>query len=412
MALQFSKKLCVRKEPERGCLAKWTTPAPKDTCPILQLPSEVRACIFNYIFDEANLTYKLPQGWNERDLTEAKCFVRWPDYKKKLSFLKACKLFEAEALSLIQVKSATFDSEDPAPCPVSYPVAQSGASNNPIHPSRWNSCPQEIPLPLSRVCPHLREVNTDPEMLVPLLNNTTDLLSLFPKLKTIRVTQRLPGFDHRHHHHQSQQQPHRAGPLELRESLENPVTRRELICHSLRQRHLCQLSKYQSPEASPNPSPGPDNRSASASRLRNQQRFHKLVIILEYARVLTNNQVSILVDVTADFTSSNNYNYNHSHQHQHQQPPSPAPSATTQIQTQTHFPQPIPQPIPDRDRDPVSYPVRRAVSSLRYTHGWPARNMEALAVDLWSQHMETAIKTKWTETVALTEAERQGERRR
>lgn len=218
MSLRLSSKLCGRKEPERGCLARVTCSAPKDSSPILHLPSEIRACIFNYIINDVDLIYRCT-----RDFESFQCVASWSDYNRKLSFLQVCKLFRAEAWTLIQVKSVTFEK------PEDQFTSNVDANSQPL-PEKFG--PQEVPLPLSRVQPHLREIRLDPTTLVLMLE--TDFLSTFPKLQQIRVTQR----------HISE----RRG-AEFRAKLDDPLERRDILRKQLELRHCYQYftSRFDKP---------------------------------------------------------------------------------------------------------------------------------------------------------------------
>lgn len=201
MSMRFSTKLCGRKEPERGCLAKITCSAPKDSSPILHLPPEIRACVFNYIIGDVDLVYRCAQ-----DFTNFQCVASWSDYNRKLSFIQVCKLFQAEAWTLIQVKSVTFERAKDTTT-----WSKDGAHGLPrLIPDKFG--PQELPLPLSRVRPHLREIRVDPTTLTWMLE--TNFLSTFPKLQRICVFQTY-GLERR--------------GTEFRQTLEDPLERREIL---------------------------------------------------------------------------------------------------------------------------------------------------------------------------------------
>ncbi len=178
MTLRFAGKLCQRKEPERGSLARLNEmTAPKGRSPILTLPAEVRACIFKYLIDDVDLTFKFTKSFDM-----SSCTASWPDYHQNLAFLRTCKLFEAEALNLVHVQAVSIEI-DPPPDP------------NPINPKTAKlfakykgSEPQPIPLRLEAVKPHLIQLSIDSRYTLGYLLGT-DLLDSFPKLRIVRIKQ-------------------------------------------------------------------------------------------------------------------------------------------------------------------------------------------------------------------------------
>jgi len=178
MTSHFSDKLCQRKEPERGSLAKASEKrAPKGRSPILSLPAEVRAYIFQYLLDDVDLTFKCSKNFDT-----SSCWASWPEYHKKLAFLRACKLFEAEALNLVQVQAIAIEIDPPSdPNPVNPETAKLFAKYK-------GSAPQPIGLRLETVRPHLIQLSIDSKYTLGYLLNT-ELLDSFPKLRIIRIKQ-------------------------------------------------------------------------------------------------------------------------------------------------------------------------------------------------------------------------------
>ena len=177
----FAGKLCIRKQPERGCLRKTEIKAPKDCTPILQLPSEVRAVIFKYLVDDSDLLFKFDKSFNS-----SSCWARWPEYHRNLSFLRVCKKFEAEGLALVQVESISME-VDPPPDPnliTAEPKKQELIS------MLKRSKPQPIALRLDNVRPHLKQLTIDARYTLSYLLDT-DLLDSFPKLRSVRIRQTL-----------------------------------------------------------------------------------------------------------------------------------------------------------------------------------------------------------------------------
>ncbi|KAK5942620.1 hypothetical protein PMZ80_005185 [Knufia obscura] len=180
MTFSFSGKLCQKREPERGSLARTSAMlAPKGCSPILKLPAEVRACIFKYLVDEVDFLFRF-----SKFLDTSSCWASWPEYHQNLAFLRVCKLFEAEALNLVQVRAITIEIHPP-PDP------------NPINPKTVKlfakykrSEPQPIALQLETVRPHLVQLSIDSRYTLGYLVNT-NLLDSFPKLRIIRVKQTL-----------------------------------------------------------------------------------------------------------------------------------------------------------------------------------------------------------------------------
>jgi len=177
MTLKFTGRLCQRKEPERGSLAKTSeVSAPKEYSPILTLPAEVRACIFKYLIEDVALTYKLPET--------SSCWVSWPEYHHNLAFLRACKLFEAEALTLVQVRAVSIEvNPPPSPSPVNSKAAKLFAKYK-------RSEPQQIALRLETVRPYLIQLSIDSRYTLGCLLGT-EILDSFPKLRIIRIKQSL-----------------------------------------------------------------------------------------------------------------------------------------------------------------------------------------------------------------------------
>lgn len=271
MSLRFSTKLCGRKEPERGCLAKITCSAPKDKSPILLLPPEIRACIFNYIIGDVDLVYRCAQ-----DFTNFQCVASWSDYNRKLSFLQTCKLFQAEAWTLIQVKSVTFEKAKDEPFVFSHTNIDGELfSKIPrLLPDKFG--PQEVPLPLCRVRPHLREIRVDPNTLTWMLE--TNFLSTFPKLQRISVFQTY-GLERR--------------ATEFRQNLEDPAERRDIL-----NKQLDLLYTY----------PNLTNKfnkviTKKIGRCRYSQRL-RLREILDCAKRETN--LPIVLDVTTEYNGPGN----------------------------------------------------------------------------------------------------------
>lgn len=204
----ISGRLCPKQEPERGCLKKVCeiTP-PKDSTPILSLPPEVRACIFKYLIDDVDLTFKFSKSFENPT-----CWAKWLEYHRNLSFLKVCSLFEAEALALVQVEAISIEI-DPPPDPNLATPAEPKPT-----PSRFLcSAPQPIALTFSHVRPYLRQLSIDARYTLGYLLDT-DLLQSFPKLKTIRVKQTLWPRD---------------WEFGFREKLNNPKIRQKLIKESV-----------------------------------------------------------------------------------------------------------------------------------------------------------------------------------
>jgi len=172
-------KLCPQQDPERGSLAKYSqTNKPVSSTPILTLPPEVRASIFAYLLDDVDLIFKFSKCFNS-----STCQTRWQD-DKKLAFLKTCKLFEVEALNLVQIHYITIEVHLPLESGTPIPSTPIEKSKNVL---RWRP---KIALPLDRVRPHIQQLNIDARnALYHLLQ--TDILGTFAKLHTVRIKQTL-----------------------------------------------------------------------------------------------------------------------------------------------------------------------------------------------------------------------------
>lgn len=327
MSMRFSTKLCGRQEPERGCLARITCSAPKDSSPILQLPPEIRAAIFNYIVGDVDLVYKCT-----RDFTNFHCLTSWSDYNRKLSFLQVCKLFRAEAWTLIQVKSVTFErSKDD-----SVYGSRDGIAR--LIPDKFG--PQEIPLPLCRVRPHLREIRVDPNTLTWMLE--TNFLSTFPKLQRISVYQTY-GLERR--------------GTEFRQALDSAPERREIL-----RKHLDLVHTY--------PELARKFNKTITKKLNYCKYAHRLRLneILDCA-VRETHGLPITLEATTEYCDR--------------------PSRGTQCV------------------EPV-YPILANVSSVKMVVQWNSKQIESVDVNMWNQPMEMAVKSKYTERIALTEDEMKG----
>lgn len=146
--------------------------------PILSLPPEVRACIFKYLLDEVDLIFKF-----SKDFNSSSCHARWQD-GKKLAFLEACKLFQIEALNLVQVHAITIDLNS-LPNPNTTTTEKHGEKKKYAF-----SRQPKMALSLEKVRPHLRQLTINAKHALYCLLRT-DILGTFPKLRTIRIKQTL-----------------------------------------------------------------------------------------------------------------------------------------------------------------------------------------------------------------------------
>lgn len=175
-----STKLCPRKEPERGCLKRTEAPAPKESCPILTLPSEIRAEIFKYLLDDVGLTFKFCESF-----ISSSCWATWPEYHKNLSFLRVCRLFEQEGTKLVQIESIKVELKAPPEC---HHSTQTEPKRLAAAFSR--SSPQSIDLSFETIRPHLKTITIDAKYALSRLLET-DLLEQFLKLQNVRIAQTL-----------------------------------------------------------------------------------------------------------------------------------------------------------------------------------------------------------------------------
>lgn len=172
-SLLFSaSRICAQKEPERGCLKKLQHPAPKDCCPILFLPPEIRACIFKHLLDEVELTFDFMS--DSEDSTA--CYTTWSQYRNNLSYLQVLEKFERETLDLVQVEAVRI---------VYNPFdlhKRLGGFGGPTR--RAGRMP--VSLRLENVRPHLRQITLDGRYSLSRFLDS-GMLKSFPKLKAIRV---------------------------------------------------------------------------------------------------------------------------------------------------------------------------------------------------------------------------------
>lgn len=205
----FVGKLSPRRPPERGSLKRCseTTSPPKNSTPILSLPPEVRACIFKHLMDDVDIIFKF-----DKDFTTSSSWAKWPDFNRNLCFMKACKIFEAEALALVQVQAISIEVDPPPDPHLSSP-------NNPAPTySKFSaSVPQSLGIRLETVRPHLRTLTIDARYTLNYLLET-DLLETFPKLQILRVRQTLWPRDHEYNYREALNQKSRQQLL-IKESL-------------------------------------------------------------------------------------------------------------------------------------------------------------------------------------------------
>lgn len=171
-------KLCPQRKPECGSLARVNKPPRSmSSTPIFTLPPEVRAYIFAYLLDEVEIVFKFSKAFDR-----STSYARWQS-GKKLAFLEACKLFKAEALHLVQFHAITIELEA-----LSEPKTTT-SPNAPAERTRYAFWRQsEIPLPFEKIRPHVRQLTIDARYaLYHFLK--TDMLSSFPKLRSIRIKQ-------------------------------------------------------------------------------------------------------------------------------------------------------------------------------------------------------------------------------
>ncbi|KAK5099140.1 hypothetical protein LTR70_001290 [Exophiala xenobiotica] len=178
MTFHFSGRLCQREKPERGSLAKVSENGPpKGHSPILSLPAEVRAYIFKFLIDDVDLIFRFSKHFDT-----SSCWVSWQEYHQKLAFLRACKLFEAEALNLVQVQAIGIEVD---PLPDQNSVNPETAK---LFAKYKRSVPQPIGLRLETVRPYLIQLSIDSRYTLGYFL-ATDLLDSFPKLRFIRIKQ-------------------------------------------------------------------------------------------------------------------------------------------------------------------------------------------------------------------------------
>lgn len=180
MTFNFAGKLCQKKEPERGCLARpYPVAPPKNSCPILDLPAEIRAQIFEYLISDDELLFRF-----SKVIDECSCWSGLPEYKSNLAFLEACKLFEAEALALVKVRFIRIRVEQAPEEPSKNPKMAALLKKH----QRPTLC--DSALSLGHVRPHLKQLSVDSKHTLPRLLET-NLLDNFPKLRHIQINQEM-----------------------------------------------------------------------------------------------------------------------------------------------------------------------------------------------------------------------------
>lgn len=180
MSFNFAGKLCQKKEPERGCLARpYPVAPPKNSCPILDLPAEIRAQIFEYLISDDELLFRF-----SKVIDESSCWSCLPEYKSNLAFLEASKLFEAEALALVKVRYIRIRVEQ---APEESPKNPKMAALLKKH-QRSTLC--DSALSLGHVRPHLKQLSVDSKYTLPRLLETS-ILDNLPKLRHIQINQEM-----------------------------------------------------------------------------------------------------------------------------------------------------------------------------------------------------------------------------
>lgn len=196
-------RICAKQEPERGCLKKIQHEPPKDCCPLLSLPPEIRAAIFKYLLDEVELTFNVTPG--EEDNTT--CYANHSQYRSNLSYLQVLRKFEAETLDLVRIQAARIVCEE----------SLDNKRNGRLEGTTRYSRPISLPMQLNNMRPHLKHLTIDGSFSIKRLLDS-DVFDSFPKLTTIRVATTLAS---------------RKCHSGYRESLNNPRTLDHLVQESL-----------------------------------------------------------------------------------------------------------------------------------------------------------------------------------
>ena len=214
MDFRFPEKMCRRKEPERGSLGRNYELSTSKGCSLfLLLPTEIRIRIFEYLVDEVDLIFRVPEY---PEYVNASCWVSWAEYRQRLSFLATCRLFEEEGLTLVPVRAISIEI-DPQYGP--GPISSREAKLIKKFKNYKRSGPMPIGLRLEIVKPHLVQLSLDSKYTLSHIL-TTNLLDTFPKLRTICVTQTLQS---------------RAIDSIYKDTLKTTPVQREIINESLRE---------------------------------------------------------------------------------------------------------------------------------------------------------------------------------
>lgn len=313
---RFESQLCQQRAPERGCLARPKASKPRsNSCPILDLPVEIRVEILGHIIDTDQLFFLLQPNPSQKYF-----WSTTPEYRKNLACLKVCKLFEAEVLSFIKVRSLRLEIE-----------RNDGLLGDRNEESRipYRRHDLAVPLSMGHLKSHLEEIILIGNHTLPQLLDA-QILDCFPRLKRLVVHQNTDSA---------------ARMYNFPEKYDTKIKQHLVVDISLQDNLFC----YE------------HNVCTRPCAARSPQ-------LVEY---LKNEQLQkyLPLEIRARFDSP----FNRSGR------------SSSYI---------------DDDSD-AYYPRTGVVEALRLSYLWPSKEVIVMAMDLFSQPMAMACKTRWTKQIDL-----------